>query len=956
MLDLRTFGGLSVQQAGAPGAGSGAQRKTLALLALLAAHPRGLSRDKISAYLWPDSDTKHARSLLKQACYALRRDLQVPELFIGATELRLNRAVISSDLQRFEDASERGDTAAAVACYGGPFLDGFFLSETEEFEHWVEDTRTQLAKRVCAAVESLAARATSDGDARTAVQWWRRLTELDPLGALAALGLMRALDAAGERAEAVEHGRRYEAFVQRELGAEPAAEVTALTRELHHQTGGKRSTAEPRPGLDLAPGALNGAALPSAVQRRLQVRPATIVAAMMTVLAVAVVSTAIARRTSHESPILAVGAIRDYTGSDTAGVAPTVAEMLATNLARLSGFHVLSTARLYELMGPTEARGQESTTMERAARQARATQLVQGMLYRRPRGALRLELQRVDLRSGVVLQEYSVEGSDPFAVTDSATAALAASFGASGDTMRIADVTTRSLAAYRMYVAGLRALYRDEDQAGAVRLFEAALAEDSGFAMAAYYAGTINPILSGPKSHLSQAVRLAAHASDRERLLIRGAWAREAGDPADLSIAETLAIRYPTELDGHYLLGLARIHHGAFLGAVAAFRIVAAMDSLGLRGVTARCGGCEALENSIVALGMADSQAAAERAARELLVMKPRSSGAWLALAVTLEHVGRSDEASAAYDSVMRFSPGTTDYIGFRVPLLIRRGDFAAVEALVGTKQHFASLGRQWEALWWRSLSLRNQGRLRRALAFALQMGAVQRKSDPLAPMPPYDASLVKAEVLLEMGRARDAAALFDSLAHSHDADYSADSMPGRYARHLCWTLTHRATALAAAGDTALLQHLADSVAALGQKSSYGRDRLLHHYIRGLLLQARGRLSEAIVEFRRATFSSTYGYTRTNLELARGLLAVGRPGEAIAVLQPALRGPLDASNLYVTHTELHEMLARAFETVGQRDSAIFHYRWVVAAWRNADPEFRPRVEAAQARLTQLAMR
>ena len=954
MLDLRTFGGLSVQQEGAPGAGSGAQRKTLALLALLAAHPRGLSRDKISAYLWPDSDTKHARSLLKQACYALRRDLQVPELFIGATELRLNRAVISSDLQRFEDALERGDPAAAVACYGGPFLDGFFLNETEEFEHWVESTRGQLGKRVCAAVESLATRATSDGNARTAVRWWRRLTELDPLGATAALGLMRALDDAGERAEAVEHGRRYEAFVQRELGAEPALEVTALTRQLHHQTGGTRATPEAR-GVDLATGALNGAGFPSVAKRRLRVRRATIVAAMMTVVAVALASTAIARRTSHQSPILVVGTIRDYTGSDTAGVAPTVAEMLATNLSRLPGLHVLSTARLYELMGPAEARGQERTTMERAAREARATQLVQGMLYRRPGGALRLELQRVDLASGVVVEEYRVQGADAFGVTDSATAALAASFGASGDTMRIADVSTRSLAAYRMYVAGLRALYRDEDQAGAVRLFEAALAEDSGFAMAAYYAGTINPVLSGPKSHLAQAMRLAAHASDRERLLIRGAWARETGDPADLAIAETLAIRYPTELDGHYLLGLARMAHGEFLGAVAALRVVAAMDSLGLRGVTARCPGCAALGTAVVALGMADSQAAAERVARELLVLQPRSSGAWLALGVTLEHAGRFDEASAAYDSVARLSPSWNDDAAFRASIALRRGDFFEVEALVGSKQHFAGHTKRWEALWWESANLRYQGRLREALALALQMGAAQRESDPLAPVPPYDASLIKAEVLLEMGRAGEAAALFDSLTHSHDGDYSADSMPGRYARHLCWTLTHRATALAAAGDTALLQRLADSVEALGQQSSYGRDHLLHHYIRGLLRQARGRPNEAVTEFRRAVFSSTYGYTRTNLELARGLLAVDQPREAIAVLQPALRGPLDASNLYVTHTELHEMLGRAFEAAGQRDSAIAHYRWAVAAWRNADPEFRPRVEAARARLTQLTM-
>ncbi len=134
MLDLRTFGGVSVEQEGAPGAGSGAQRKTLALLALLAAHPRGLSRDKIVAYLWPESDAKHGRGLLKQACYALRRDLGEHELFLGSTELRLNSAVLSSDVQRLEDALAHGDLRAAVAVYRGAFLDGFFVDGLADFE------------------------------------------------------------------------------------------------------------------------------------------------------------------------------------------------------------------------------------------------------------------------------------------------------------------------------------------------------------------------------------------------------------------------------------------------------------------------------------------------------------------------------------------------------------------------------------------------------------------------------------------------------------------------------------------------------------------------------------------------------------------------------------------------------------------------------------------------------
>ncbi|MBI2536636.1 MAG: hypothetical protein HYW06_06665, partial [Gemmatimonadetes bacterium] len=86
------------------------------------------------------------------------------------------------------------------------------------------------------------------------------------------------------------------------------------------------------------------------------------------------------------------------------------------------------------------------------------------------------------------------------------------------------------------------------------------------------------------------------------------------------------------------------------------------------------------------------------------------------------------------------------------------------------------------------------------------------------------------------------------------------------------------------------------------------------------------------------------------------LLELERPREAAAIVAPALRGPLDASNLYVTHTELHELLAQAHDAAGQSDSAVAHYRWVVNAWQNADPEFRDRREAARRRLSALTRR
>ena len=254
MLHLKTFGGLSVTVDDAPGNRAAQQRKTLALLALLsAAGKSGMSRDKLVAYLWPDADTDHARGLLKQACYALRRDLREPDLFLGTTQLRLNPDVITSDVQDFETALERRDDAQAAVLYSGPFLDGFYLGDSSEFERWVDSERDRLRQRACGALERLASDAAARGDPAGAVEWWRRLAALDRLNSRVALGLMQALAAAGDRAGALQVARVHSTLVREELGVAPDAAVAQLTNRF--QAEAERAPAPRRQAAPAAPAA-----------------------------------------------------------------------------------------------------------------------------------------------------------------------------------------------------------------------------------------------------------------------------------------------------------------------------------------------------------------------------------------------------------------------------------------------------------------------------------------------------------------------------------------------------------------------------------------------------------------------------------------------------------------------------------------------------------------------------
>lgn len=230
---LRAFGGLSIEAAdGAPLSDFAAQRKAMALLALLArAGTQGLARDRVLAYLWPESDTEQARNALYNLLFRLRRALGA-ESIVGTAELRLDPTRISSDVAEFELAVAGGVLESAARLYGGPFLDGFYLRDAPEFERWSADERARLARAHIDVLEQLAAGAQQAGDLTGAAHWWRKRTEADPLSARAARGYVEALVAAGDREAALSFIATHSALVRSELGADPDPELLRRADQL----------------------------------------------------------------------------------------------------------------------------------------------------------------------------------------------------------------------------------------------------------------------------------------------------------------------------------------------------------------------------------------------------------------------------------------------------------------------------------------------------------------------------------------------------------------------------------------------------------------------------------------------------------------------------------------------------------------------------------------------------
>jgi DNA-binding SARP family transcriptional activator len=90
------------------------RRRSLALLALLAcAEERGVAREQLLLYLWPESNTQRARNSLNQTVHAIRQQLG-EDAIVGTTTLRLNPERVTCDLWDYRNALKRDDVATAV--------------------------------------------------------------------------------------------------------------------------------------------------------------------------------------------------------------------------------------------------------------------------------------------------------------------------------------------------------------------------------------------------------------------------------------------------------------------------------------------------------------------------------------------------------------------------------------------------------------------------------------------------------------------------------------------------------------------------------------------------------------------------------------------------------------------------------------------------------------------------
>ena len=948
---LETLGRVELLGAGTIAEGLNRRRRKLAVLALLAMEQRPVPRTELVELFWGGQPEARARHSLSDALSHLRRVLGHDALITDGPAVRLRAGALAVDALELQAAAERHAWQDVLALHRGPFLAGVALDDSDRLEEWLVRTRRRLdalAATACAReCEAYAAR----GDWVSALRLSERWMVIAPDGARARRFNERAREAASTSGRAHSANApegltaRWTAAVAGDAGVAivtgDAAARHSATRALTWRAAASGATtlvvrayageADRAHGITAelarmmadAPG-LAGAdpehlatlsGLAPEIGARFSIAPSSAASPTRVVAALRGALESVA----YETPCLVV--VDDAHLSDAASIATLIEVASATvgpSLLVLSA----PAGALPETVGPRATTIALAPPSAPSSDAGPATALTVAPVARRPAGAERSFAALV----GAALLLLVI--------------ALASGTWSRG--ARAATGTTRSAAAARLYEQGVRE-YTAGHVAEAGPLFEAALREDTAFAMAAHYVVRVRG--TSDQEALARALRLAERAPDRERLLIRATWLMELNDPQGGAAAETLVIRYPDEVEALVLYGRTLESRGDFASAVRWMQRAVDRDSAGLRGVATACHACAALGVMKSAALFAGSFRTAEEAMRRLATTyhdDEQRARMWMEIALVRARDERLADAAAAVDSAIARYPAV-DPAAVRLELMIRRGALDAADSALRLAAASAAPAARLAALTSRVHVLRLQARHREAVQVARHVAAL---ADTLGGG--YMDGMRVLAVAQSSENPREAAAIFDSLA---TLPFLSD-FPARDARHRAWMLTLAASARARAGDTSALAALADAVEQIGARSAYGRDRRLHHHIRGLLWEARGDTARAVAELHLARFSRTETYL--GVRLARGELALGRVNDAIATAESALRGPLDSQNQYESRTELHEILAQAYARSGAPARARRHLAIVTRSWRHADGEWAVRAARAGSAMDAMA--
>jgi DNA-binding SARP family transcriptional activator len=216
------------------------RRQVRALLYHLAARSPPVPREHLCFLLWSNTPESTARRNLSHLLTHLRHALPDPEVLLTYDDqVGLDPQRAWSDTAALErlcstpEPQYRTETLQRVAdLYRGPFLAGFSLPASPEFEVWATQERHAWERLYLEALAALIEEWTVSGEHDSAIACARRYLQTDDLAEDVHRRLIELYAASGDRSAALRQFERCAATLERELGVSPLPETRAVYQDI----------------------------------------------------------------------------------------------------------------------------------------------------------------------------------------------------------------------------------------------------------------------------------------------------------------------------------------------------------------------------------------------------------------------------------------------------------------------------------------------------------------------------------------------------------------------------------------------------------------------------------------------------------------------------------------------------------------------------------------------------
>ncbi|MBN2050538.1 MAG: hypothetical protein JW760_08855 [Spirochaetales bacterium] len=216
------------------------RNKTLALIAYLAVRGSPVSRDRMTDMLWPGLEVKKARANLRTVLSESKHLLPEGVISTEGHSLKIiTGPSVTCDVREFmhlagsDEGPEQIDKLSkSLVVYRGEFLQGLSLPECPDFDDWMFDTGQRLLVSYSRALEVLMTSAREQGNADKAVDYARKILDLDPLREDAHRVIMELSASRGDSTSAIRQFEILKRTLEREHEGPPEKETADLAAKL----------------------------------------------------------------------------------------------------------------------------------------------------------------------------------------------------------------------------------------------------------------------------------------------------------------------------------------------------------------------------------------------------------------------------------------------------------------------------------------------------------------------------------------------------------------------------------------------------------------------------------------------------------------------------------------------------------------------------------------------------